>query len=81
MRPRLECATVPGMEIALTPDLEDLGEQLDSRARRREALQHEVDEGLVDLDRGDFEEYENLDDLADAIKAHGRKRLSQSGAP
>lgn len=93
------------MEVALTPDLEDLiarqvdqgnypsagevvrdalrllGEQLESRAKRLEALRHEVEEGLVDLDRGDFEEYENLDDLAGAIKAHGRMRLRQSGGP
>ena len=91
------------MEVALTPDLEDLiarqvdqgnypsagevvrdalrllREQLEFRAKRLEALRHEVEEGLVDLDRGDFEEYENLDDLAGAIKAHGRMRLSQSG--
>lgn len=90
------------MEIALTPDLEDLiarqvdqgnypsagevvrdalrllGEQLETRAKRLEALRREVEEGLADLDSGDFEEYENLDDLAGAIKAQGRMRLSQT---
>ena len=46
------------------------------RSEASEQLRAQVRVGLEELDRGEYEEYETAEDLAQGVKAEGRKWLA-----